>query len=390
MLEFALKGNKNYWIWISGLLLMIALGTGVYFIQLQTGLVITGLSRDHSWGLYTAQLNFLVGVAAGGVMLVLPYYLHNYKKFAKITILGEFLAVPALCMCLLFLFIHLGKPSRFMNVFLHPTPSAMVFWDALALMGYLVLNLLLGWVMLEAERKGLEPPGWTKPLIYLSIPMAFSIHTVTAFLYSGLPGRGFWFTAILAPRFLASAFAAGPALVVLLSFIIRRLTRFDPGKDAIQAIGVIVTYGLLANLFFMLCEVFTVFYSNMPEHKAHFTYLYMGLDGKGVLVPWMWTSVVLLVTAAVLLIIPKTRKNELILGICCVFVFIGVWIDKGLGLMAGGFSPNPFHQVVEYVPTFAEIAISIGVWAIGALILTVLYKVVVSIKAEPNVPSQIY
>ncbi|MCP4750795.1 MAG: polysulfide reductase NrfD, partial [Proteobacteria bacterium] len=303
MLDFVFKGSRKYWIWMISLGLIIALGFYYYTIQLRTGLVITGLGRDNSWGLYTSQLNFLVGVAAGGVMLVLPYYLHNYEKFGKITILGEFLAVPALCMCLLFLLIHLGKPSRLMNIFLYPSPTAMVFWDAIVLMSYLVLNLILGWTMLEAERKSIAPPAWTKPLIYLSIPMAFAIHTITAFLYCGLPGRGFWLTAILAPRFLASAFAAGPSLLILLGFLIRKLTRFDPGKEAIQTVAIIVTYGLLANIFFLVCEVFVAFYSNIPEHKAHLIYLYAGLEGKNVMVPWMWTSVVLLAAAAVLLVL---------------------------------------------------------------------------------------
>ncbi|MBU2512790.1 polysulfide reductase NrfD [bacterium] len=382
MLDFVLRGSRRYWIWMISLGAITALGFYYYVVQLKTGLVITGLGRDNTWGLYTAQMNFLVGVAAGGVMLVLPYYLHNYKKFGKITILGEFLAVPALCMCLLFLLIHLGKPSRFMNVFLHPTPTAMVFWDSMVIMAYLVLNLVLGWTMLEAERKLVAPPAWTKPLIYLSIPMAFAIHTVTAFLYCGVAGRSFWLTAILAPRFLASAFAAGPSLLILLAFLIRKLTKFDSGKEAIQTLAIIVTYGLLANIFFLVCEVFVAFYSNIPGHKAHFIYLYAGLDGKSMMVPWMWTSVVLLAIAAVLLIIPATRKREPILGISCAMVFLGIWIDKGLGLMAGGFSPNPFHQVVEYMPTLPESIIAVGVWAIGALILTVLYKVVVSVKEE--------
>lgn len=382
MLDLVLRGSRRYWIWMISLGLLIVIGVYYYVIQLKTGLVITGLGRDNSWGLYTAQMNFLVGVAAGGVMLILPYYVHNYKKFGKITILGEFLAVPALCMCLLFLLVHLGKPSRLMNVFLHPSPSAMVFWDALVISAYLVINLMLGWTLLEAERKCVPPPVWAKPLIYLSIPMAFAIHTVTAFLYCGLPGRGFWLTAVLAPRFLASAFAAGPALLILLAFLIRKLTRFDPGKEAIQTIAVIVVYGLIANIFFLICEVFVAFYSHIPGHLSHLIYLYVGIDGKNALVPWMWTSVGLLAISAILLLIPAARKNEKILGISCASVFVGIWIDKGLGLMAGGFTPNPFHQIVEYVPTLPEVMITIGVWAIGAFILTVLYKIVVSVKEE--------
>ena len=115
----------------------------------------------------------------------------------------------------------------------------------------------------------------------MSIPWAVSIHTVTAFLYAGLPGRGFWLTAILAPRFLASAFAAGPALLILLCLLVRKYTKFDPGKEQIQTLAKIVTYAILINVFFFFCEVFTVFYSQHSRpHGLHFQYLFLGLDGK--------------------------------------------------------------------------------------------------------------
>ncbi len=380
MLELALKGSKTYWIWIAGLLAVLCTGAYFYADQLKYGLMVTGQSRDVSWGLYTAQMTYFVGVAAGGVMLVLPYYLHDYKKFGRITILGEFLAVASIIMCLLYLLIHLGQPMRALNVFLHPTPWSMLFWDGNVLFGYLVLNIIIGWNVLEAERNSVSPPFWIKPLIYFSIPMAFSIHTVTAFVYCGLPGRGFWLTAILAPRFLASAFAAGPALLVILCMLIRKMTKFDPGKEAIQTLAVIISYGLIANLFFLACEVFVVFYSGIPSHVAHIKYLFAGLNGNTALVPWMWTSIFAMLTAVILLVIPVTRKNETILLFSCILVFIGTWIDKGLGMISGGFVPSALHHITEYTPSLHEIIISAGVTAIGLLILTILYKITISIK----------
>ena len=382
MLELALKGGKKYWGWIAMLFVIILAGTVCYLWQLDFGLGITGLSRDVSWGFYVAQLTFLVGVAASAVMLVLPYYLHKYKIFGKITVIGEFVAIASICMCIIFLFVDLGQPMRAANIFLHPTPNSVIFWDGIVLIGYLLLNIIVGWNVLEAERNSVAPPFWLKPFIYISIPWAFAIHTVTAFLYCGLPGRGFWMTAILAPRFLASAFSSGPAVLILLCFLIRAVSTFDPGKEAIQSLAKIVTYGLVANIFFLLCEVFVTFYSNIPEHLDHLKYLYSGLQGHGVLVPWMWMSVVLMGAAMVLLVVPLTRKNEKILAIACVLVFAGTWIDKGLGLISGGFIPSPLHKITEYIPTIPELVISLGVYAIGFLILTVLMKIAVSVKEE--------
>ena len=382
MLELAIKGSKKYWGWVVALLIIAGIGFGFYLKQLGFGLGITGMSRDVSWGFYIAQFTFLVGVAAGGVMVVLPYYLHDYKAFGKITILGEFLAIAAITMCLLFILVDLGQPMRMLNVILYPTPTSVLFWDMIVLNGYLFLNIIIGWNVLEAERNDVHYQKWLKPLIYISIPWAVGIHTVTAFLYCGLPGRGFWLTAILAPRFLASAFAAGPALLILLCLFVRKVTKFDPGKEQIQSLAKIVAYAICVNVFFFLCEVFVVFYSKIPEHMDHIKYLFMGLHGHGSLVPFMWTSMILMLIGIILLVNPATRKNETVLAVACVAVFIGTWIDKGLGMISGGFVPSPLHHVNEYAPTFPEIGITIGVYAVGALVLTVLYKIVVSVKEE--------
>ena len=384
MLEKALRGSSRYWVWIFFLLSVIGTGFIFYLRQFDYGLGITGMSRDVSWGFYISQFTFLVGVAASAVMLVIPYYLHDYKTFGKIVILGEFLAVSAVTMCVLFIFVDLGQPMRILNVMLHPTPNSILFWDMIVLNGYLFLNIVIGWVTLTADRKGVPPPAWVKPLIYLSIPWAISIHTVTAFLYAGLPGRHFWLTAIMAARFLASAFASGPALLVILCLIVRKVSKFDPGKEAVQALGKIVTYAMFANVFFLGLEFFTAFYSNIPGHIHPFKYLYVGLEGHGKLVPLMWISSIFAVAALILLVNPNMRKKESALVLACVTVFISLWIDKGFGLVVGGFVPNPFEGITEYWPTLPEALIALGVWAIGFLILSILYKVAVTVREETN------
>ncbi len=382
MLEKALVGTKRYYGLLAILAGLFALGFLFYLKQLNFGLGITGMGRDVSWGFYISQFTYLVGVAASAVMVVLPYYLHNYKAFGRVTILGEFLAVAAVSMCVTFVLVDMGRPDRVFNVFKYPTPGSVMFWDIIVLNGYLILNILIGWNVLECERHSMAPPKWVRFLSYVSIPWAVSIHTVTAFLYAGLPGRGYWLTAILAPRFLSSAFAAGPALLILLCLLVRKYSKFDPGKEQIQSIAKIVTYATLINVFFFFCEVFTVFYSQIPDHMLHFKYLFAGLDGKGQLVPLMWFSIVGMTIAGLFLVNPALRKNETTLAALCGLVIITTWLDKGLGLMTGGFVPNPLEQVTEYWPTMPEAIITLGVWAMGFLILTVLYKIAVSIKEE--------
>lgn len=382
MLEKALSGTKRYWIWIFSLGAIIAVGVFFYLKQYHYGLGITGLSRDVAWGFYIAQFTFLVGVAASAVMVVLPYYLHNYKAFGKLTILGEFVAVGACIMCMTFIFTDMGMPIRILNVFLYASPNSMMFWDTVVLFGYLLLNILISHISLDSEKKGIAPPKWIKPFIILSIPWAVSIHTVTAFLYSGLAARPYWMSAVLAPRFLASAFAAGPALLIVIAIWMRRNTSFDAGKEPIQKLAVIATYAMCLNVFLILMELFTVFYSSMPEHTSHFRYLFVGLEGKSALVPYMWTSVVLAVMALILLLNPKTRRKESVLAFACVIMFISIWLDKGMGMVVTGFVPNPLGTVTEYLPTFPELMISLAVYALGAGIITVLYKIALTVRKD--------
>ncbi len=382
MFEKAVAGSRRYWAWVIGLVVVIGAAVLAYLRQLDVGLAVTGLSRDVTWGLYIAQFTFFVGVAASAVMVVLPYYLHDFKAFGRITILGEFLAIASVTMCMLFIFVDMGQPMRVLNVMLYPTPRSMMFWDMMSLGGYLLLNGLIALVTLSAERKRMAPPAWIRPIIILSIPWAVSIHTVTAFLYNGLPGRSFWLTAILAPRFLASAFAAGPALLILLCLLMRRLTWFDVGREPIRKLAIIVAYAMALNVFFILLELFTAIYSQIPEHVEHFQYLFFGLEGHAPLAPWMWTSSVLAVASVVLLLIPSMRRRDPVLAVTCVMVFLSLWIDKGLGLIVGGFVPSPLGAVTSYVPTVPEVMIVAGIWALGILIVTVFYKIMLSVREE--------
>lgn len=384
MLEKALYGSKRYYAWLGFLMIIIIAGLAAYLKQFDYGLGVTGMSRDVSWGLYISQFTFMVGVAASAVMVAIPYYLHDHKAFGKIVILGEFLAVSAVIICMLLIFVDMGQPARFLNMILHPSPNSVMFWDMCVLGGYLLINLVIGWTVLGDEKKGCPPAPWLKVLAYVSIPWAISIHTVTAFLYAGLAGRAYWLSAIMAARFLASAFAAGPALLIILCLILRKLTSFKTSVEAIQSLAKIVTYAMIANVFFFLLEVFTAYYSNIPGHMAAFNYLFAGLDGYNNLVPFMWTAAVLAFLGIALLLIPRMRLNEKILPIALLAVFIAAWLDKGIGMVLGGFVPNTFGRVTEYIPSITELAIIFGIYAIGLLVLTILYKVVIAVREQSN------
>jgi molybdopterin-containing oxidoreductase family membrane subunit len=380
MFEHALEGKPRYWIWLGFLVLLILIG--IYYWNLEhhigAGRVV-GLHRDLTWGLHIGQLCFFVGAAAGAVMIVLPYYFHNYKEFGKITVLAEFFAVGMVVIAMLSVFVIMGQPWRVFYVLFYPRPNSIIFYDLIVLSVYLILNLICGWVVLHAEYKGVKYPSWLKPIIYLAILWAPLIHIVTAFLLQGLPGREYWLTAIMAARFLATAFSAGPALLIVLALIAKKITGFDVGTKAIDTIAKIVTYAFVINMLLFGFEVFTAFYSGIHSHQAPYLYLFFGYEGHAEYVSLMWTSMILAAIALILLITPATRRNETTLVLGCLSLIISVWIEKGLALMIGGFTPNVFHTITPYTPTFPEFMVAVGVWSVGFTVVTILWKIAISV-----------
>lgn len=377
-------GNTKYYLWVGFLLFLMAIGASAYMTQATRGLIITGMRDQVSWGFYISNFTFLVGVAAAAVLLVVPAYVYNFKPIKEIVLFGELLAITAISMCLLFVMIDMGQPLRGWHIL--PVIGAMNFpmsllaWDVLVLNGYLAINTCIAFYVLYRLSIGKEyKMSVIGPLIILSIPWAVSIHTVTAFLYNGLAARPFWNASILAPRFLASAFCSGPAIMLIIFQLIRKIFRdVDIDDRAIFKIAELIAYAMAINLFLLGAETFEVFYSG-TIHEYPMQYLYFGLHGKAKLVPYIWFATLLNITAFLLFLLPKTRENFTTLNMACIFVIIGVYIEKGMGLVIPGFVPDTLGEIYEYGPTVPEVLISMGVWATGALIYTLLLKFAIPI-----------
>jgi len=385
-LVLVFRGGKKYYLWMASLALVAAVGLSAWLYQLDHGLIITGMRDPVSWGLYIANFTFLVGVAAAAVLLVIPAYIYKWGPIKEIVLLGELLAVAAIAMCLMFVTFDLGHPERFWHLIPIPGigilnfPISMLAWDVVVLNTYLAINLVVPVYILYNAYQDREPNYkilW--PLIIFSIPAAVSIHTVTAFLYNGFPSRPFWNASILAPRFLASAFCSGPSFIILAFQIIRKNTAIKIQDRAIFKLAEIVAYAIGINLFLLIAELFKEYYGG-TVHLAPMKYLFEGLHGHNDLVPIIWTAVVFNVTAFVLFLNPKTRENLLTLNIGCVLTFIGVWIEKGPGLIIPGFVPSPLGEIWSYWPTTPEVLITLGIWAIGLMIYTLLLKVAIPIE----------
>jgi molybdopterin-containing oxidoreductase family membrane subunit len=371
-------GSKKYYLWVGFLLFLILLGVSAYVDQSEKGLIITGMRDQVSWGFYISNFTFLVGVAAAAVLLVIPAYIYNFKPIKEIVLFGELLAITAISMCLLFVMIDMGQPLRAWHILpvigaMH-FPASLLAWDVVVLNGYLAINTFISFYVLYRLSMGKEyKMSVIGPLIILSIPWAVSIHTVTAFLYNGMSARPFWNASILAPRFLASAFCSGPAIMIVLFQIIRKQSDVEIEDRAIFKIAELIAYAMGLNLFLLGAEVFKEFYSGSIDMYS-IEYLYFGLHGKSALVPWIWTATLLNIGAFFLFLLPRTRENFTTLNMACLFVITGVYIEKGLGLVVPGFVPDTLGEIYQYTPTTPELLITVGVWAAGALIYTLLLK----------------
>ncbi len=383
-LRLITRGNRAYALWLAFLGALIVSGALAYANQVRFGLGVTAMRDQVSWGFYIGNFTFLVGVAAAAVILVIPAYIYNWKPIREIAIYGELLAISAITMCLLFVTVDIGRPDRFWHLippFGHLNfPRSILAWDVLVLNLYFVVNFLVAThILYRAFHGRAYNKKLVVPLVLLSIPMAVGIHTVTAFLYNGLAARPYWNSSILAPQFLASAFCSGPAILLVVMQVLRRFTRFEIQDQAIRKIAELMAYAMFLNLFLHGSEAFKEFYSN-TQHLQFTRYWYWGLGSHHTLVPYAWSAVFLNLLAFGIFVSPKARHNWVLLNVGCVSTYAGVYIEKGMGLIIPGLTPDALGEIYEYYPTIAELRVAAGIFALGFLIFTLMLKVAVPIS----------
>lgn len=379
----AFGGGRLYRSWLLLLGLVTLAGAAAYAIQIRDGLYVTNMTDQVSWGMYIANFTFQVGVAAAAVMVVIPAYAYRLNSFKRIVFIGEALALSAVITCLIFVTIDLGHPERAWH--LVPWwgslnfPASILSWDVVVLGGYLVINSTLFWLALRSKFRGVRPdPRVYGTLVFVSMGWAISIHTVTAFLYSWLGARPFWNSAIVTPRFIASAFVSGPAFLILSLRLIRRFAGFEVDEQVFKILRRVMTVTLLVNLFLFAAEVFTELYSG-SLHAASLRYLLFGHHSHDALRAYIWTALGLDVFATVVLISALGRRDRWV-DMACAAAYLGVWIEKGMALVVPGFIPTPLGEFVEYVPSVVEWVVSAGVWALGLFVFTVLVRLGIHVE----------
>lgn len=374
--SFVMRGT------VACLVVLLSLGLIAYGYQIRHGLGVTGMSRDVSWGLYIAQFTFLVGIAASSVLVVLPRYAHGKSDLAPLVPVGECVSVSALVAAMTFVLVDLGRPSRVLAVILHPAPSSLMFWDISTLSVYFLLcaAVLTSSLVL--------PPGthpvWLRRLALTSVPFAFGIHIVTALLYAGLSARAGWMTAILAPKFLATAFASGSSLLLLLATVLSRTGRLPIELSALTRLATIMTYALCATLLFSALEMFTAVYSGLPTTEQHALHLLVPSDHASGFTWLMMVSLGLDGLAMAVLLIPALRQRPFSLTGAGVTIILATLLEKGLIFVPSGFSPSAFGERIAYQPSIVEVLVVCGVYSGALLILIALIGPAIAHAREPG------
>jgi len=385
-LKIIIKGGRVYYSCLFFLLILIVWGAFGYFGQLQNGLITTNMRDSVSWGFYIGNFTFLVGVAAAAVMLVIPAYIYNWKPIKEIVIFGEILAICAVIMCLCFIMVDIGNPVRFWHMLpfvgTMNFPSSILSWDFFVLAIYFLINLIVvTYLLYKHYYKKDYNKSFIMPIILLSIPAAIAIHTVTAFLYNALPARPFWNSALLAPRFLTTAFCSGPAILLLLFQVLRKTTKFEIKDEAIFRIAELMVYSMFIYLFFTIAELFKEFYSD-TEHIIYWKYLLLGVAKNREIALYSWASIFMGITAFLLFLIPSTRKNFLTLNIGAVLIYFSVYFEKGVTLIVPGFTPDVLGQFYFYTPSETEIRTAVMIFSAGAMLFAFLTKIAIAILFE--------
>lgn len=379
-----LIGGRTYSLWMAILTLVVLSGVHAYWAQASYGLVVSGLSDQVPWGIYIANFSFLDGVAASAALVFILAYVFQRGEARAVAELGGALAVAASLGCILFVVVDLGSPHLFWHLIpgigLLNWPRSMLAWDVIALNGYWVLNtVVLGWILYRRWQGGHVPRKFLVPAVYVLIFWAILIQAVIALLYAVNVGKPLWHTALMGPRFLASSFTAGAALMILAFSWISQKTEYKVQRGLVDLLALVVTVSLQANLFMLGIDLLTEFY-HPTAHSASAQYMIAGLHGADALVPWNRASIVMQILAVIMLMVHPVRERVSLLTLACVMAIVGIWIEKGLGIIIPGFVPTPLGEIFEYSPSWIEIRVSLGIWALAAMVFSILTRAAISIE----------
>lgn len=377
--SYAIKGGKLYYSWLLFLSFFVIVGLVTTYIQMTTGLIVTGASDQIVWELFVSNFIHCPSIASAAVLVVTPAYIYKRKDMKQLAVIGEAIAMVFVIIGINFILYHMGRPDRSWHavpgIGIFNFPSSVLTYDIIVLNVYLVLNAVA--VFYYLYKHYVDEPMNTKfytPLIYLAVAWGPFIHIITAFILSSNAQLAVWHTALMPFSFLAMAASAGPALVIIIFLVIRKFTKLEIADSVIDFFSQVIIWGLGALILMFAVEFFTELYP-ATHHAAPLEYAIAGHHGMDPYVPWFWTIMTVFVLQFLLLLNSKIRKNyNFLLPLICLSIFLSVLIEKPSILIFPAFSPTPLGEYAVYHPTLIEIFNVLFVWATGFIMLTMVLK----------------
>jgi molybdopterin-containing oxidoreductase family membrane subunit len=403
-LTYHVKINKGFHIWMAFLSVCLGVCLYAYIIQLRIGLGVTGMRDFVSWGMYISNFVFFVASALVGMLISAVLGLSGQKWITPIARIAEIIAIAFASVAGLVIVSDMGRPDRLLNVFIYGRFQSPILWDVTVVTTYTLVSVLLFYIPLIPDLAILKNdktlPKWQsniynlmsinwknspeqqslaknaiRILLILIIPIALAIHTVTSWLFAFTPRVG-WNSTIMGPYFVAGAFVAGVAAVVIVMYILRKIYNLqdyitDMHFDKTAKLLVLVS---LVYLYFNINEYFVPGYKMQKSEAIHLHELF---DGRFSFLFWS-VQIFGLVLPIILLLIKPFRK-PLPLFVIGIFVLVGSWFKRYLIVIPTMENPllpiqNEPQNFAIYTPTVIEIAVTMGSLIMVVMIISTLAK----------------
>jgi len=403
-------GRRALAAWIGLLLGVMAVGAVAFVYQFNTGLIVTGMRNTVMWGQYILFFMFFVGLSAGGLIVASAGRLFGIKAFKPITRLAVLEATVAVMLAATFILPDLGRPERMLNILLYPNLTSPMIWDITIVIVYMAMSAFYVWLYARAdlarrgswlalgtgtsERTMAREERVKGVMAWIALPAAILLHSITAWIFGLQISRGFWYSSIMAPMFIASALVSGLSLVILLALVLRRLRRLHFSDDLAALLGGLLGSFIAVEAFLVLAEYLTASYPGAAEGDAVRRML------VGPYAPLFWFEIgVGLFVPFTILAIRRLRRNPAWVATAAGIAIAGIFVHR-LNLVLNGLSyaniqlppglpigtdqggASSFAMSYWYVPTMVEWLIVIGVLAFGGLLFTI--AVIVLPMQEPE------
>lgn len=368
------RGSRVWTAWVAVLVVGLLIGLGSFVYQWSAGLTVTGLSNTITWGLYIVAFMFLVGISAGGLIVVAGAELAGTHRFEHVNRLAVVCSMAAVATAAGTILPDLGRPQMAWKMIVQPHLTSPLVWDMAVLSLYLAIGAIDLWILTRRP----VPPHALRVMAIVSLPVAILVHSVTAWIFGLLVARPFWNTPLLAPLFISSALVSGTALVITTAAITERTTDFVVGGAVYRGLRRLVLWFVAADAFLLFTEVMTTYVSGEPDHREQLDVL---LTGR--LAPVFWSEIIagLLLPAA--LLVWRTERRWIVTA--SVLLLAGVFAKRINILFAAEFDPlvglapgipggrpgQEFRPDEIYLPSWVELGVLLGMAAFFCSIVTI-------------------